>query len=836
MKLWKMKKIILLIASALFVGAGQILAQTETEIEQKIDKLVKAMTVEEKVSLCSGGGMGFKGIERLGISSIGCTDGPKGPNAQAGTTAFPCGVMFGSTWNPNVIEKAGAAMGEETRALGRSILLGPGLNILRDPLGGRFFEYYTEDPYLDAAIAVADVKGLQSQGIAACAKHYACNNREDNRNNYMSVVDERTLHEIYLPVFKALVQKAKIGTIMTSANGINYEFVSDSRKMLTDILKNKWGFKGFVMTDWLQTRSVEKAAFAGLDVSMPGGDNCGFGTALLKAVKDGRVPVPVIDEKVRAILRVYQMVGALDGKDIKAGAQINTKEHQQAALHVAEDGIVLLKNEKHSLPLNASRIKNVLVTGPNADRKFCLWAMGGSSWVQSPYEVTVLDGIKKMLGDKKVTFISSEGLGGYKVIPAEALKPVNGKQGFHAQYFVKGNDKPVVERTEPTVNFMWEMKSPDPSIKVDEFREARFDAEVQAPVDGKYTFRFFVSGGSALVFNNEWGGAPIAIADANQNDGYVTATIDLKKGATYHPCIIYSKGKGDAAIRLEWETPQTTFSQQKMKELARAAHKADAVIYVAGIDYSLDTEGHDKSTIIFPKTQENVINALSKESKNLSVVMVNGSPLELGGWLKNANSVVEAWYPGMEGGTAVAKILFGALNPSGRLPFTWPKKLEDVPCKKLAYEDNDVINFSDSLMVGYRYYDTKNVEPEFPFGYGLSYTSFNYNKLSVSRSGQKVSATVEVKNTGSCAGAEVVQLYVHPVNPSVFRPSHELKGFEKVFLKAGEQKVVSFNLDEDAFSYFDVQKNDWKVDGCQYEIEIGRNSRDIVLHQPVSLQ
>jgi beta-glucosidase len=830
-----MKRFILLLSCSLFLGVGSISAQSDSEIEQKIDKLVKSMTVEEKVSLCSGGGMGFKGIERLGIRSIACTDGPKGPNAQAGTTAFPCGVMFGSTWNPDVIEKAGEAMGEETRALGRSVLLGPGLNILRDPLGGRFFEYYTEDPFLNAAIAVADVKGLQSQGIAACAKHYACNNREDNRNNYMSVVDDRTLHEIYLPVFKALVQKAKIGTIMTAANGINYEFVSDSRKMLTDILKNKWGFKGFVMTDWLQTRSVEKAAFAGLDVSMPGGDNCGFGSALLKAVKEGRVPVPVIDQKVRAILRVYQMVGALDGKDIKAGAQINTKEHQQAALHVAEDGIVLLKNERNSLPLNPNKIKNILVTGPNADRKFCLWAMGGSSWVQSPYEVTVLDGIKKTLGDKKVTFISSEGLGGYKVIPTDALKPENGKQGFHAQYFVKGNDKPVLERTEQAVNFMWEMKSPDPSIKVDDFREARFDAEVQAPVDGKYTFRFFVSGGTALVYNNEWGGAPIAIADPNQNDGYVTATIDLKKGATYHPCIIYSKNKGDAAIRMEWETPQTTFSQQKMKELGRAARKADAVIYVAGIDYSLDTEGHDKSTIIFPKTQENVINILSKQAKNLSVVMVNGSPLELGGWLQNAKSVVEAWYPGMEGGTAVAKVLFGELNPSGRLPFSWPKKLEDVPCKKLAYEDNDIINFSDSLMVGYRYYDTKNVAPEFPFGYGLSYTSFNYKNLKVSRSSKEVLVTVELKNTGSRDGAEVVQLYVHPVNPTVFRPVHELKGFQKIFLKAGEQKTISFSLGDDAFSYFDVTKNDWKIDRCNYEIELGRNSRDIVLHQPVSL-
>jgi beta-glucosidase len=274
-----MKKIFLL---SFFLAGCLYYAEAQVVCDVKVDMILSQMTIEEKVLLCSGDGSGssLRGIPRLEIPNVGCTDGPRGPNARSGNTAFPCGVLFGSTWNPIIIEKAGKVMGEECRAAGKVFLLGPGLNILRDPLCGRFFEYYTEDPYLNSAIGVADIKGIQSAGVAACAKHFVCNNREDNRNNYMSVIDDRTLNEIYFPAFKAAVEVGNADAIMTSANGVNYEFVSDSRKLLTDILKNKWNFQGLVMTDWLQTRSTEKAAFAGLDLSMPGGENCAFANKL----------------------------------------------------------------------------------------------------------------------------------------------------------------------------------------------------------------------------------------------------------------------------------------------------------------------------------------------------------------------------------------------------------------------------------------------------------------------------------------------------------------------------------------------------------------------------
>lgn len=805
------------------------------QLEQKVDAVLKQLTLEEKVGLCSGGDGAYKGISRLNIPTIGYCDGPRGPNGQVGSTAFPSGVLFGASWNPESVQKAGKVMGEETRYMNRGMLLGPGCNILRDPLGGRFFEYYTEDPCLNSAITVAHVKGVQSEGVSACLKHYCCNNREDNRNVYMSMVDDRTLHEIYLPAFKAAVQEANVWSIMTSANGVNNEFVSDSKKMLNDILKEKWGFSGFVITDWLQTRSVEKAALAGLDVSMPGGDHCGFGTPLLEAVKAGRVPVSVIDDKVRRVLRVYGRVGALDGRNIKEGATINTKQHQAVALDLAREGLVLLKNVNNNLPYDKKEIKKILVTGPNANKRFCLVAMGGSSWVESPYEITALQGLRNALGDGRVEYISSDDLGGFSLIPNEALKAINGAKGFRARYFVKGKDEPVVTKVVPNVDFMWEMKSPEPTIKLEDFREVKFDAEIIPPVDGKYTFKF-IAGGYALVFNNEWAGAPMAIVDKDRGMGTVTASVDLKKGVPFHLCTVFAKQSGDAAFRIEWEMPESSDKQIKWTDIDRAAKEADAVIFVGGIDHSLDSEGRDRVSMAFPGIQEKMINHLNEINKRVSVVLINGSPLELGGVLEKTPSLLEAWYPGMEGGTAIADVLFGNVNPSGRLPFTWPKKLEDTPVQKLATQNNDIINFSEKLMVGYRYYDTKNIDPEFTFGYGLSYTEFSYEKMKL-RKGKDhtVTGSVWIKNTGRRDGAEVVQIYVKPLRPSVDRPVHELKAFKKVFVKAGETVRVDFTLTEEDFSYYNTDMNDWCFDAGKYEIQACKNSREIALSSKIKM-
>ena len=530
----------------------------EKASHQRVDQIFKLLTLQEKVSLCSGAfpEFGLSGLKRLNIPTVHCTDGPRGPNQNGPSTAFPCGLAFGASWDPELVEQAGKVMGNETRAKKLSVLFGPGVNILRDPLGGRFFEYYTEDPFLNSAITVADIKGIQSEGVAACLKHYACNNRENNRNFYMSMVDDRTLNEIYLPAFKAGVQKGKVWTIMTSANGVNGEFVSDSKKMLTDILKDKWGYDGLVMTDFLQTRSTEKAALAGLDVSMPGGGFCGFGDALLKAVKEGRVPESVIDDKVRRILRLYDRLGILEGKDMTIGAAQNTPQHQAVAQKVAEEGMVLLKNEHKLLPLDTNQIKNVVVIGANADKKFCLGGKGGgSSTIVPPYEITPLEGLKNILGNNRVTYIPSDELGGFQAIPPSDIISPDGTEGFKSSYFGADQEHPAVTRKDSALSFMWEMKSPDPRIKPQDFTHAHFEGKLIAPMDGRYTLKL-TADGVAKMYHGFVNGTQIAFADRSQLLSPAFASVELKKGQSYELSIDYIKQPGDAGIRLEWELPQ----------------------------------------------------------------------------------------------------------------------------------------------------------------------------------------------------------------------------------------------------------------------------------------
>ncbi len=825
-----MKKLPILILSALLVLAPAAVSAAQDGSEKRIRAILSQMTLEEKVSLCSGSGIiDFREVPRLGIPAVRLTDGPRGPHGDR-STGFPCGVGLSSTWNPELLQEAGRVMGEETRAFGCSVLLGPACNILRDPVGGRFFEYYTEDPYLNAEVTVPVVKGIQSVDVAACLKHYACNNRENNRNNYFSVVDDRTLHEIYLPAYKAAVERAGLWSMMTSANGVNFEYVSDSRKLLTDILKESWGFDGIVITDWLQTRSTEKAAFAGLDISMPGGDGCGFGTKLLEAVRKGTVPESFIDEKVIRILRLYDRVGALDPEnDVVRGYDRDTPEHVAVARQVAEEGMVLLKNEGGLLPLDPKKVRSILVTGPNATLHTCAWAMGGSSWMLSPDEVTVLDGLKKTYGEKKVAYFDWNDLGGFREIPAGTK--------VNARYYVKGQNDPVLSRTEDKINFMWEMRSPDPSIPVDEWREARFDFTIVPPADGKYTFRFTAGGGDVFALNGEWGGAPVAVINAgNAGQGMTTGSVDLRKGVPYTLCVIYTKGRGDASLHIDWSTPQTDGNTLQWKKLDRAARKADVVVFVGGLDMNLDTEGRDRASLLFPTLQEEVILRLARLNRKTVVTLVNGSPLELGGWLDKVPAVLESWYGGIEGGTAVAEILSGKVNPSGRLPFTWPRKYADTPIVKLGWEDNDIIHFTDSLMVGYRYYDTRDVEPEFAFGYGLSYTSFAYDGLEVRPAENGAEGTVTVSNTGRRDGKETVQVYVRPLTPSVFRPAHELKWFRKVEVPAGGKVRVDFTLGPDAFSYYDTSLGGWKVDPGDYLIEIGTDSRHIACSRKITVE
>jgi beta-glucosidase len=488
-------------------------------LDARVQDLLGRLTVEEKVKMLTvAASTRFEGVPRLGIPNMISSDGPRGPHGPVG---YPCGLSMGASFNPALLKEEASAMGEECRARGIGMLYGPAININRDPLAGRFFEYFTEDPYLDAKLAVAFVQGVQSQNVSACAKHFVCNNRDWNRDNYMSMVDLRTLHEIYFPAFKAAVEKGHVWAVMTAANGLNNEFCSDSHYLLTDTLENTWGFQGFVFTDGIGSHSTMKAALAGLDISNQGQPAKSlFGKPLLEDVKSGNVSMDLINGKVRRILRVMAWAGNLNEGGIKPEGTVDLPAHENLALKGAEEGIVLLKNERALLPLDTNKIKTLLVLGPNADQRFCEPGLGGSSWVNSPDEVTVLHGIRSLVGSKiEVKYISRDVLGGFEPIADKFLQTDNGSPGFDAKYY-NGNlgGSPVITRLEEKVDFNWEMKSPDVNkINTDKF-SAQFTTTINPPVTGTYTLRIKTDNQASLYVDRS-GGAPIAVTSKSQGSG-----------------------------------------------------------------------------------------------------------------------------------------------------------------------------------------------------------------------------------------------------------------------------------------------------------------------------
>lgn len=842
-----------------FVPGGKLseAAQLHKELkgkglEEQVELVLNKMTFKEKARLCIGGGiLSFAGVPRLGIPPMNCTDGPRGPKHPQGT-AFPAGPGQSASWNTQLLREMGNVWGKECHAPGgrnAAILLGPAFNILRDPLGGRFFEYYSEDPYLNGALVVPVVEGLQSERVAACLKHYVANNRENNRGKYISHMDERTLREIYLPAFRMGVE-AGAWTVMTGANGALIEgrndrglLVSDNRFLLTDILKGEWGFKGFVMTDWCGTRSTDLAANAGLDVSMPwrGGPNYYqkhlFGQPLLDAVKAGRVPKELVEDKARRVLRVAAFTGILDG-GFNLSSGIDETNHQ-VALEMAEESAVLLKNEG-LLPFDRKSLREILVVGPNADQYFCGGGLGGSSWVPAQDEVTALRGIREAAGNQvNVTTLDLSDLSGFSPITAKDLIPnEDGTKGFKAEYR-KTRGGPVLKaETVNAVDFVWEMRSPDlEKLGMDSFY-CTYLARINPPVSGMITLRVRADDKARLGCLLNGRGAPLALADVKQNrEAY--ATVEMEKGVPFPVRVDFEEIDGDASVQLAWSLPgERPEAVQAMNQLVAAAKKADAVVFVGGLNHALDTEGRDRATMDFPPDQVKLIQMLSAANPNTAVVLINGSPVELGGWIDEVPAVLESWYNGESAGTAVGRILFGDVNPSGRLPFTWPNTLAETPAHAVGTQTVDDIYYKEGIYVGYRYYDKQGIHPQFPFGHGLSYTSFTYDGLTVKSSKNKeypFLASVTVQNTGAAFGKETVQVYVSDLESSVDQPVKELAGFAKVDLKQGEAKTVSIPLHWTAFQFFDPVSKGWKFEPGEFRIIAARSAADLRTSTTISV-
>lgn len=798
-------------------------------IEQRVADLLPRLTLQEKCSLAAGqAGDCTKEVPRLGIPALKVTDGPHGIGWGVKATCFPTAVSMGATWEPDLVRRIGVALADEVRAKGRHILLGPCINIQRIAGGGRNFETFGEDPYLNGRMAVAYVKGLQSRKIGTSVKHYACNNQEWWRTTISVDVDERALREIYLPAFEAAVKEADPWTVMGAYNKVRGKWCCENPYLLTEVLKREWGFKGLIMSDWGATHSTADAANAGLDLEMPGPGEHLTTDKLLAAVSRGEVAEEVVDDKVRRLLRIVFRAGLMDPPDPNLKGALNTDAHRALAREAAEKGCVLLKNTG-VLPLDAAKIKSIAVIGPDAD--VARAGGGGSSTVNPPDPVSPLAGFRKRLGDTVEIRYAPGCLipGNLPAITPDHLLPpdgVKGEHGLRGEYFNNQDlsGPPVLTRLDPEINFDWGDGSPAPEIPVDHF-SARWTGRLAPSASGLYELGMVSDDGCRIYLNGE------LIVDAwhDQSGQANTKSIQLEAGKAYDLRVEYYENTGSAMARLGW-----ALHDKFEREAEEAARQSDAAIVVAGLSWQDEGEGFDRQKIELPGRLDEMIERVVAANPNTVVVLVNGTPIAMDRWLDKVAAVLEAWYPGEEGGHAIARVVFGDVNPSGKMPTTFPKRLEDTPAfgNYPGAGPDGVVHYAEGLLVGYRHYDTKGVEPLFPFGHGLSYTTFQYGDLKISPAAGKdpsFSVSLSIENSGEREGAEVVQVYVRDVQSSVVRPFQELKAFRKVNLKPGERQSVRFDLDRRALAFYDPARKDWAAEPGEFEIRVGSSSRDIRL-------
>ena len=723
-----MKKIIGVIACGLFLNAAaassQVTDKEKVQMEKRIEKLIKKMTLEEKVGLLHGNSKFYvAGVERLGIPEWSLSDGPHGVRAEinrhdwayAGWTNdsasyFPTGTAFAAAWNPELAYRRGEVLGEEARWRKKDVLLGPGVNIIRSPLCGRNFEYMSEDPYMNSVLAVAYIKGMQSRDVACSVKHFAVNNQETNRTTVDVECSERALREIYLPAFKAAVQEGGALTVMAAYNKFRGEFCAENNYLVRKILRNEWGFDGVYVTDWGAAHSTVPSMEAGLDLEMgtliDKYEDWYYANPLIEAVKSGKVPMSLVDEKVGDVLRVMIKTNVLDPKKRFGPGSMNTKEHQQATYDAAAEAIVLLKNQNNLLPLDFSSIKSLAVIGDNATRKH---SNGGlSSEIKAVYEVTPLGALRAKWGDKvDIRFAQ-----GYEKLST----------------FVEGS-----------------------------------------------------------------------------NNGQSSGTFSSK----------------------------TQESDALLKEAVEVARTSDVALLVCGLNHDYDTESFDRLNMDIPYGQVELIQEVVKANPRTIVVMIAGSPLNMAAVDICSPAIVWAWFNGMEGGNALVDVLSGKVNPSGKMPFTTPVSLDQSPAHALGnFPGRDLkVNYEEDILVGYRWFDTKGLPVVYPFGYGLSYTTFNYSNLNTDKKtydqADTIQATFTLTNTGDREGAEVAQLYVSDPVCSVMRPVKELKGFKKVFLKPGESRRITLDIPVSSLAFYSEAQSQFVVEPGEFILQLGASTSDI---------
>ena len=812
---------------AFFLSTVLLFGQTinpsnDQETEKKIDNLIKQLTLDEKISLIAGTGFDTVPIPRLGIPALKMTDGPVGVR-QAPATSFPSSIALAASFDTELIKRVARAIAQETRAKGKNVLLGPCVNIQRTPFGGRNFESFGEDPFLAARMSVAYINGIQSENVIPSVKHFAANNQEIDRMTIDVRVDERALHEIYFPAFKASVREGKVWSVMAAYNKLNGFYASENDYLLNDVLKKRWNFRGLVISDWGAVHSTVPTLKNGLDLEMPTGS---FLNAKMvkRAIAENLVSETNINEMVRRLLRVMFLAGLMDRKAPDTGA-IDTPEHRTIALEAARGGIVLLQNQKNVLPVDLSKTRSIAVIGPNADAARI--GGGGSAQVVPFYSVSPLEGIKRAAGDK-TQIIFSPGIVALEdttPIPTANLTTPDGKSnGLHGEYFANMTFEgaPAFTQVDSQLDFHWGTGSPAPNYPSDLFSN-RWTGFLTASASGRYAISLSSNDGGRLYLDDKlivdvWGDhATLRGATA----------VELKAGEPHKIRIEHYENRGNADLVLGWRLLEDDILQKA----ADAAGKADVAIIFAGLSDAVEVEARDRTDLNLPKEQEELIERVARANPRTIVVMTSGAPVLMEKWIRKVPAVVQAFYYGQEGGNAISDVLFGKFAPSGKLPATFLRRWEDSNAFGRYPGDGKSVDYSEGILVGYRWFDTKNIEPLFPFGHGLSYTNFKYSalKLNGGKDAARLNVQFEIENTGKFNAAEVAQVYVQDIASTLPRPVKELKGFQKVFLKAGEKKTLTVELNQSSFAFYDPGTQNWIAEKGDFKILVGSSSRDIRL-------
>jgi len=821
----------------------------------RLDELVRSLSIEEKAALTSGADSWHaSGAASLRLAPMHTSDGPNGvrgitfpPGSSA--TCTPCGTAFGATWDVDLVAELGGLIGAEAKRGGVAYMLGPVLNLIRSPLGGRDFECYSEDPVLTARLGAAYVSGMQAQGVAACPKHFVANDAETHRTTVDCVVDERTLRELYLLPFEA-VADAGVWSMMSAYNRVNGVYCSDHMHLVRDVLRGEWAWDGVLMSDWSATHDTVAGALAGLDLEMPGPSRV-FGAALAAAVRSGALDENVLDEKARRILRLAAQVGALPAPGGSGGSAnfdpserclLSTPEAAALVRRAAAESFVLLSNDG-TLPLSGGSLHRVALIGPNAARP-CIQG-GGAAHIRMPYAVTPLEGLGAAL-PSNVGIVHEPGGRIDRFLPPLSLLDVHdltGRPGVSVEFFHGQEPAGDPVATWQTASTELHLFGDLPAGLAQNDFSVRVSAWLTADEGGSYAIAMRGFGGRRLLVDgvmvaDEWDApgavdVPTALFEGKEHGG----TFDLAAGKrVLVQAELHSEAHAPCLLAVGCRPPVDAHA---IERAVAAAASADVAIVVVGTDDTWDTEGRDRKSVMLPGLQDELVERVAAANPR-TVVVVNAGCQVAMPWADKVAAVMYAWLPGQEFGNALADVLLGVAEPGGRMPVTIARQSADYPALNTTPDARDQLTYTEGVNVGYRHFDAEAIDPQFCFGHGLSYAEFEYESLELisdgKTEGEPVVLRVRLRNVGTRAGKEVVQVYVADLESSVSRPLRELKGFAVVRLAPGESAEIRMSLSDRDLAFWDTERNAWRVEPGRFEIGVGRSSRDIRLRAEFELE